>query len=80
MKITKLMFVIINILGSFSLTAHAGSLDCKGDFAEIGDSKGSVLFKCGEPMLKDSFLKQTKKDRSNSKQKTPCTLLPNANQ
>ncbi|RYX97589.1 MAG: DUF2845 domain-containing protein [Comamonadaceae bacterium] len=37
--------------------ASAQSLRCKGDLAQVGDSKGSVLQKCGEPVLKDSFCK-----------------------
>ena len=45
--------LILGLLLSFG--ASAESLRCKGDFAEIGDSKGTVLQKCGEPMLKDNF-------------------------
>ena len=37
--------------------ARAQSLRCKNDLANVGDSKSSVLQKCGEPMLKDSFCK-----------------------
>lgn len=32
---------------------------CKGDLAQVGDAKASVLQKCGEPVLKDSFCKPT---------------------
>lgn len=35
--------------------ALAQSLRCNGDLASIGDSKASVLQKCGEPLLKDQF-------------------------
>ena len=35
----------------------AQSLRCKGDFAQIGNSKGTILQKCGEPVFKDSFCK-----------------------
>lgn len=38
-------------------SVSAQSLRCKGDFAQIGNSKGTILQKCGEPMLKDSFCK-----------------------
>ena len=38
-----------------AISASAQSLRCKGDFAQIGNSKGTILQKCGEPMLKDSF-------------------------
>ena len=35
----------------------AQSMRCNGDLAQIGNSKGTILQKCGEPMLKDSFCK-----------------------
>jgi hypothetical protein len=38
-----------------ALPAHAESLRCNGQFTEVGDSRLSVLHKCGEPLLKDSF-------------------------
>ena len=46
------------VLG-FTLAASvsAQSLRCKLDFAQMGDSKGTILQKCGEPVLKDSFCK-----------------------
>ena len=37
--------------------ASAQSLRCKGDLAQIGNSKGTILQKCGEPVMKDSFCK-----------------------
>jgi Protein of unknown function (DUF2845) len=37
------------------LPAHAESLRCNGHSTEVGDSRLSVLYKCGEPVLKDSF-------------------------
>lgn len=37
--------------------ASAESLRCNGEIASTGDSKISVMHKCGEPMLKDSFCK-----------------------
>jgi len=76
MRLTKWIFGIITIFGTFSLTAHAGSLNCKGGFAETGDSKGSVLFKCGEPMLKDSFLKHAQKVISSSNNKSKRIVHP----
>ena len=46
------------VLGfALSASVSAQSLRCKGDFAEIGNSKGTILQKCGEPVLKDSFCK-----------------------
>lgn len=35
--------------------AHAESLRCNGQIAEVGDSRLSVLYKCGPPLLKDSY-------------------------
>ena len=56
------------LLLGFALSASvsAQSLRCKGDFAEIGNSKGSVLQKCGEPMLKDSFCRPASQTTSNA--------------
>jgi hypothetical protein len=34
--------------------AHAESLRCNGSSTEVGDSRLSVLYKCGEPLLKDN--------------------------
>ncbi|SFU59283.1 Protein of unknown function [Polaromonas sp. YR568] len=52
--------VILAFLASSFLTgASAQSLRCKGDLAQIGNSKGTILQKCGEPVLKDSFCKPT---------------------
>lgn len=36
-------------------TAHAESLRCNGHSATEGDSRLSVLFKCGEPLLKNTY-------------------------
>jgi hypothetical protein len=35
--------------------AQAESLRCNGQFTSEGDTRVAVLFKCGEPLLKDSF-------------------------
>jgi hypothetical protein len=35
--------------------AHAESLRCNGASAAEGDSKVSVLYKCGQPVLADTF-------------------------
>ena len=37
------------------LPAHAESLSCSRGTATEGDSRLSVCYKCGEPVLKDSF-------------------------
>ena len=41
----------------WSATADAQSLRCSGDLASIGDSKASVLQKCGAPFFQESFCK-----------------------
>jgi hypothetical protein len=51
---------IVRILAAVPLTflcLHAGaeSLRCHGGIADEGDSRVSVLYKCGQPILKDSF-------------------------
>ena len=38
-----------------ALPASAESLRCNGQIASEGDSRLSVLYKCGEPLLKDSY-------------------------
>jgi hypothetical protein len=35
--------------------AHAESLRCNGNSTEVGDSRVSVLYKCGEPLLRDAY-------------------------
>ena len=35
--------------------AEAQTLNCNRDFAQRGDSKFTILQKCGEPVFKDSF-------------------------
>ena len=42
-------------LPALCLPAHAESLRCNGLSTEVGDSRLSVFYKCGEPVLKDSF-------------------------
>lgn len=37
--------------------AQTLSFRCKNDLSNIGDSKASVVQKCGEPVFKDSFCK-----------------------
>jgi hypothetical protein len=42
-------------LSAAAWPAQAESLRCNGQFTDVGDSRLSVLFKCGEPLLKDAF-------------------------
>lgn len=66
MKISQLFIKYISCVIVFAtFNAHADSLRCKDELVLIGDSKGSIFGKCGEPMLKDSFCKP-------SETVTPC--------
>jgi hypothetical protein len=50
--------VTLAFLASSLFTGASGqSLRCKGDLAQIGNSKSTILQKCGEPVMKDSFCK-----------------------
>jgi hypothetical protein len=46
---------LVVLLGLHAPIANAESLRCNGYSAAEGDSKLSVLFKCGQPLLKDEF-------------------------
>jgi len=52
-NLVRLCLVAIVVRGA--LPAHAESLRCNGYSASEGDSKLSVLYKCGPPLLKDSY-------------------------
>jgi hypothetical protein len=72
--------VIFAFLASSFLTgASAQSLRCKGDLAQIGNSKGTILQKCGEPVMKDTFCKPTQETVSSSTVVTPNTAGSTAN-
>ncbi len=45
----------IALVGAFAPLVHAETLRCTGGSAGEGDSRISVLYKCGQPALKDSF-------------------------
>lgn len=62
------------LASSFFTGASAQSLRCKGDLAQIGNSKGTILQKCGEPVMKDTFCKPTQDSVSNSTLVTPAPL------
>ena len=46
--------LLVPMLWSLCLAAQAESLRCNGQSTDVGDSRLSVLYKCGEPVLKDS--------------------------
>ena len=37
------------------LPAHSETLRCNGHIVEVGDSRLSVRYLCGEPLLQDSY-------------------------
>ena len=43
------------LLGPSPRKAHAESLRCSGGIAAEGDSRLSVVYKCGQPQLVDAF-------------------------
>ena len=45
----------ITLVALQGLPANAQTLRCNGHSTREGDSKLSVLYKCGEPLLKDSY-------------------------
>lgn len=45
------------LLAAGSAGAQAESLRCNGEIASAGESRLSLLRKCGEPMARDSFCK-----------------------
>ena len=58
MKLAKSLLLAVSFASAFiAFNVQAENLRCNGDLALIGDSKGSIFGKCGEPILKDSFCK-----------------------
>jgi hypothetical protein len=43
------------VVFAWCLPAHAETLRCNGHSVETGDSRLSVRYHCGEPLLQDSF-------------------------
>jgi hypothetical protein len=65
--------VMLAFLASSLFTgASAQSLRCKGDLAQIGNSKGTILQKCGEPVMKDSFCKPVQETVAGAPVVTPA--------
>ena len=51
--------IVLAFTSSYTVSSEAGpsAFRCNYDLAIVGDSKVSVLQKCGEPVYKDSFCK-----------------------
>ena len=46
---------LVTALAALPWAARAESLRCSGGIASEGDSRLSVVYKCGQPVLKDTF-------------------------
>ena len=55
--IPRLFAVLCAVFAMASASAETTSFRCKNDLVNLGESKASVLQKCGEPVVKDSFCK-----------------------
>jgi hypothetical protein len=54
-NICSTLFAVSILLLLCMPAAHAESLRCNGYSTEVGDSRLSVLYKCGEPLLRDAY-------------------------
>lgn len=52
---TLVRVCIVFTMGQACLPARGESLRCNGHITQEGDSRLSVLYKCGEPLLKASY-------------------------
>jgi hypothetical protein len=52
---TRVRLLLLVAAAFMSSHAKAESLRCSGGIVDEGDSRISVLYKCGQPLLKDSF-------------------------
>jgi hypothetical protein len=55
MRIHHVQVVVAAAVALLSLPAAAESLRCSGGTAAEGDSRLAVAYKCGQPLLTDSF-------------------------
>jgi hypothetical protein len=55
MKLIKTTILVTTLF--IANQAYAEGLRCNGGIIQSGDDKASVLLKCGEPMMKDSYCK-----------------------
>ena len=46
---------LAGVVAVLAASVHAESLRCNGYITEVGDSRLSLLYKCGLPLLADSF-------------------------
>ena len=46
---------LVTVVAAHAITANAESLRCSGYSTAEGDSRLSVLYKCGQPLLADNY-------------------------
>jgi len=51
----RIRLLLVAAIAFTSVHVQAESLRCNGGIVDEGDSRLSVLYKCGQPLLKDSF-------------------------
>ncbi len=52
---TAFLLLLLAPLGAQAHDTDTRSLRCKQDIVSLGDSRSTVLQRCGEPVLRDSF-------------------------
>lgn len=52
---TLVRWILTAAVVALGMPAAAESLRCSGGIASEGDSRLAVVYKCGEPLLKDSY-------------------------
>lgn len=67
MKPYTLAGVLITLACAAPLSVwSADALRCHGDLAQVGETKASILNKCGEPLTKDTFCKKVERKDSST--------------
>lgn len=61
-----ILFALVVLFSVSSASGQAHSFRCKNDLVNLGDSKSTVLQRCGEPVLKDNFCKPVEATISNN--------------
>lgn len=59
-----------------SYASSAQTLRCNGDIAQVGDSKASILQKCGRPAYEHSYCKPEKSTQSRRSADSSATVVP----
>lgn len=59
----------------FAGGASAQSFRCKNDLVSVGDARASVVQKCGEPVVKDTFCKPVEIVTTTSPRRHPSSVV-----